>query len=261
MKFKSVNIMSWPSKGGFRIQWSIDGISASDSITIERSEGQEGPWLELTTLPGTTVSYEDCMFANNQIGFFRKFWYRITIKNDADELQLQSNALSTENIADPVTREIVRQHELLLYGVNGHPGYYSRDFACYKKQIMGERYEDSRGYNGEELLGFSDIDQNTGYKDGYADPMVFKGRWINSVEVSSVMQPTGRREEFNRQLWTTNYPVLEIGDLIVEKDTGLVYEVRSISKREPNGTLISQTANCSQMHPNTYEAQEIRWPS
>jgi len=258
MKFENIHTQSWPQKG-WKIQWSIIDIDATHSIEIYRSEAQEGPWTLLDTLAHDVVSYIDCINQPNSIGVFKDVYYRILVKNAADEIVLESTPQSTQTRNSRIINEIIRQHNLTLYGINGHPGFFSQDFACFKKQTLGEEYQLSRGPNGEKMLAFSEVDDNTGYAAGYANPIKFRGRWIDGVQVQKRQRATGNREEFNRQLWTSNFPILYPGDIIVEKSSGRVYEVRSISRREPNGSLVSQTAMCSQMMPNTIEAKTLRY--
>lgn len=248
--------VSFWAGNGWRLEWSLE-IPVTSSIEVYRSESPAGPWLLIDTLPSTAVSYEDCL--KEYKGFFSRVWYKIVIVDNGNTY-LESKPTSAESASDLITNEIIRQHELTLYGVNGQDGYYAVDLACFKRTRFTERYDLSRGFNGERMIANSSPDQNTGSVEGYANPIKFKGRWINTVQKQSVVQVNGVKEEFQRQLWMTNYPVLENGDILCEKGTGRVYEVGTIDVRQPNNIVVSQTVVCKQIDPQMWEAQNLRYP-
>ncbi len=249
--------VSYWAGNGWRLEWSFE-LPLASSILVYRSEGPKGPWTLLDTLPSNSVSYEDCL--KEYRGFFKKVWYKIEIVDATDNLILESRPMSSESAGDLITNEIIRQHELTLKGVNGHPGYYAVDLACFKRTRFTEQYNLSRGFNGERMIANSSPDQNTGSAEGYANPILFRGRWINTVQKQSHVQVNGIREDFRRQLWTTNYPILETGDILCEKGTDRVYEVGPIDVRQPNNIVVSQTATCKQIDPQMWEAQNLRYP-
>ena len=257
MRFDYIKIGFWPGNG-WRIQWRADGLDVTSQILIQRAEGPDGPFTDVATAPYDQVTYEDCVLEFQ--GIFNNLWYKLTILDGSGDPVLVSNAQSVAETSDRITSEIIRQHELLLYGTNTHPGYYPRALACFKAQKTTGKYEASMGWNGESALGFSEADQNTGFNGGYTTPTLFMGRWIDVVNKQTATQATGSTQELSRQLWTSNYPILEAGDLIAEKGTGRVWEVRSISVREPNNILVSQTAYCSLIDHHLYEAQRIFYP-
>lgn len=253
-----MRVSYWADKG-WRIEWSFKNIPVSSEIFVNRAEGPEGPWVAIppSPLPSSAVYFEDCL--KEYRGFFKPVWYQV-IAMDGGEIVAQTEPMSSSDSSDLITSEIIRQHELTLKGVNGHPGYYAGYFACFKRTRFTERYEDSRGFNGERMLADSSPDQNTGSAPGYANPCLFRGRWLNTVQKQVVMQPSGMRETFTRQLWTTNFPEFYPGDIICEKGTGRIYEITSIDCRKPNNILISQTALCTQIDPQMWEAQNLRYP-
>lgn len=249
MNFRFIRVIHFPGRG-WHIQWSFSRTNANN-ITIERAEGEEGPWVEVATLGPSTVFYTDCI---DNRSFFGKMFYRIKTS------EVTSKPVSTENESNALMNEMVRQHNLLLYGVNGAPGQLANKFACFKKQESGHKYQESRGYNGEVVLGKSYSDESTGYHEGYANPIIFNGRWISSIQKQRITSVTGSEEHFQRQLWTSNYPIFEPGDVLIERGNGEAYEVKSVDVRAPAGIVISQTVLCSQISKSAYEARELFYP-
>lgn len=258
MIFKYIKCICWPGKG-WRIQWKIEDHDPTSVIVIYRSESPTGPWLELTRLASNEVTYTDLNAEYK--GFFDPIWYKITVFNAAvDTILFESRPFNTQNFIDRPNAEIIRQHNLLIYGVNGNPGFYGTSMACYKKQKYGQEFCETRGYNGEITIGWSNLDQNTGKQAGYANPIIFKGRWLSRTDKQQVTTTTGRKEEFEKQLWISNYPVLEPGDILCEQGTGRNFEVSSLSASEPNGILISQTVSVSQIDLHLWEARNLYFP-
>lgn len=253
MRFESIRIGYRPGDG-WLLEWSLSGINSDDTIRIERSAGPNGPWDIIDTVSFDTVFY--CDYIPEFRSVFKNFWYRLVVEQSG----LTSEPQSSENTSDYVTNEIIRQHNLLLYGVNNHPGFYSREFACYKPDRYGVRECSGVAPNGEDFLGGNFLGDNTKYERGYLNPIKFKGRWIDTVRKESNTMALGRKESFNRQLWTSNFPVLDKGDVICEKGTGRNYEILSIDVRMPNNILVSQNIVCKQIDPQYWEAKNLRYP-
>lgn len=257
MRVRYLRIGYWP-KSGWILQWSADSVPPTATVHVERAEGEEGPWTTVSSLPSNTITYTDCL-SNKYQAFYKRLYYRLRFEDGGQDI-LVTKPEFTENHSSLPTNEIIRQHDLLLYGVNGHPGYMSLYLSCHKPQRFGKRYLESRGWNGEPMIASSEADENTGFVEGYANPILFKGRFISTVQKQRQTQITGGQESLDSQLWMSNYPILEPGDLICEKGNGKVYEVRSVEVREPGGILVSQTAFVSQVSPQMYEAQNIFYP-
>lgn len=256
MKFESIRIGYRPGDG-WQLQWLLSGIDSDTTIRIERSAGPHGPWDIIDTVSFDTVFY--CDYIPEFRSVFKNFWYRLIVVQSGQDV-LTSEPQSSESISDYITNEIVRQHNLLLYGVNNHPGFYSRHFACYKPDRYGVKECSGIAPNGEDFLGENMLGDNTKYQNGYLTPIKFKGRWIDTVRKESSTMAIGRRETFNRQLWTSNFPVLDKGDVICEKGTGRNYEILSIDVRMPNNILVSQNVVCKQIDPQFWEAKNLRYP-
>lgn len=256
MKFESIHIGYRPGDG-WQLQWLLSGISSANTIRIERSAGPYGPWDIIDTVSFDTVFY--CDYVPEFRSVFKNFWYRLIVEDSGEDV-LVSKAQSSRNSSDYITNEIIRQHNLLLYGVNNHPGFYARDFACYKPDRFGVRECSGIAPNGEDFLGGNDFGDNTIYERGYLNPITFKGRWIDTFKKDSNTMALGRMENLTRQLWTSNFPTLEKGDVICERSTGKNYEILGIDVRMPNNILVSQNIVCKQIDPQFWESKNLRYP-
>lgn len=250
MKITFLKAIPWPGKG-WRIQWSIQGIEPSDEIILERSSAPEGPWDLIATLPFNDVTYQDEWATNRSL--FSERYYRLRIGD------LESVPVCSKNRGGLITNEIIRQHELVLKGVNAHPGYMSRHFACFKRTMQGTKcYYCRDEHTDETLVSQCDICMGTGYIEGWSNPIKFFGRWTNQVQKMTSL--TNReQEEDNRMLFTAAYPILEPGDVLAEKGTGKVYRIKNISSVEPDDIIISQNATCSIINRDFVESK-LRFP-
>lgn len=254
MRFRYINIGIWPDNG-WRLQWAIDDITPSEEILIERASGPEGPWTELDVLEHNTVAYEDVIPAFR--GFHTLLFYRITVRADGGgAIEIQSDPITTSKAGTHITAEIIRQHEITLKGVNTHPGFGAWDFACFKRTKFGTVCEYCRDPLTGELGLVARCEQckGTGYIEGWANPIKFRGRWLSPKNKGQMIQATGQSEENIRQLWTAAHPILEPGDILIPKTMGEAWRVKNIQSSEPNGVVTSQSTTVSQIDRQKIEA-------
>ena len=247
---REIKVSVWPNVG-WRIQWSLeqkDVPPATYDISIDRASSPEGPWTEAASeISLATVTHEDRLIPS-----FRAFWeylyYRIRIVEIGVGDFFVSEPISVYDRADRVASEIIRQHELLLYGVNAHPGFYARDFACFKRTKFGIHCTFcSDPHTGERIIPRCEICQGTGYIEGYANPIKFRARFINSPTKADFVNVTGEDEVDVRTIFMAAYPILEPGDVLVQKSRGERWFVESIQPSEPGGILVSQRASVSRI--------------
>lgn len=245
MRFKYITLAPWPSKG-WRLQWLIEDISPGHTIVVERSSGPEGPWEQVARHDWNVVVNEDRSVSNRP--FFEGFYYRLKVQNATEDDVLVSNGVSLKNEASLVTNEIIRKHEMTLYGVNGKPGFHSKYFACYKRTMNGTKCYYCRNPHTEERLhDFCDVCKGSGYIEGWSKPILFCGRFLEPLQRLTSVDTVNESESETRQLRMAGYPMLEPGDILAEKGTGKRYRVQHITGSEPNGVLVSQTVMCDDL--------------
>ncbi len=255
MRFSWINIGVWPDEG-WRLQWTIEGITSAHEIVIERASSPEGPFEEIDIVDHNTVAYSDSTLPIYR-GFHTLLFYKLVVRNKSDEVTvLESDPQTIKKAGDRITSEIIRQHELLLRGANSHPGFGVWDAACFKRTKYGtpcttciDPLTKERG-----RLGNCPTCKGTGYLEGWSNPITFRARWLTSIRKVSMIEVHGPSEEITRQGWTAAYPILEPGDVLVEKGTGTAWKVRNIDSSEPNGTVTSQAFTASAIDKQKQES-------
>lgn len=257
MKFNDIRVIPWPRKG-WRIQWSVKDMNPAHKFAIERSSAPEGPWSYVIELDAADYTYQD-----NEVplqDLFSGFYYRIRVIDESEEDVVITRAVSTFSAGNLITQEIIRNHEILLEGMNGHPGYFVRHLACYKRTIAGTQCHFCiNPVTGEQQKDNCHVCQNTGYIENWSNPIIFYGRWTDQVQKMKQITSTIDQEQEIRQLWTAAYPVIEPGDILAEKGTGKRYRVTNIATREPDGIIISQSASCKVLNREFIE-NELNFP-
>ena len=251
--FKRINVYLWP-EDGWRIQWflkaSQDFSYPDHIIEVHRSSGPEGPWVLAGAVSSNSVVFED------KSRIKRSLWDRIfyklkVVETSTQNVVVESSAVTLGAIPDPNAREIIRQHNLLLYGVNTHPGYYAIDFACFKRTKQGTPCSYCRDLeSGDIYIDRCDECMGTRYLEGFSNQVKFRARFITSASPRSEITVYGDKEVDSRSIFMSSFPVLEPGDILVEKDTDNHWEVTNINTSEPGGILVSQRATLSKVYHN-----------
>lgn len=226
---------------GWQVAWKIRGADNDWTIKIFRSTGEEGPWVEVGDLNVVTnlVFYDRTMPFR---GFFDRLFYRVEIYDGSSNLQIKTKVITIGNHADRITNEIIRQHELLLYGVNSHPGYYAPDFACFKRIKNGTPCPYCLSPSGQQLIARCQVCKGTKTIQAYTNPILFRARFVAGGSKRTIVGNTGESEELAQTLFLTDYPELEPGDILAEKDNGDRWRVQDVETSEPGGVIVSQRA-------------------
>src|SRR5690625_1233673 len=241
-----IKAIPWPGKG-WRIQWSVGGLEPTDEIVLERSSSPEGPWDEVALLPYNVISFEDEWPTNRS--FFSEWYYRIRVGST------ESVPVCSKESGSLVTNEIIRQHEAILKGMNGRPGYMSAHFAWYKRTLQGTKCHYCRDkVTGEIIISKCDVCKGVGYIEGWSNPGKFYGRWLTPIHRVTQLSNFENEEE-GRTMAMAAYPIIEPGDVLAEKGTGKVYRVRQVTSVEPNNIVISQNIVCSLINRDFIESK------
>lgn len=257
MIFQRLHLSLYPETG-WRIQWHIEGITNDDTIIVQRGSSQLGPWEDIASLESHIVFYTDTV--PNFRGFFSNLYYRLIVKDVDDNEKGISAPFNGEKYGNRIVNEIVRQHELLLNGTNSHPGYMSRRFACYKKTRFGTPctaclHVDTR----EVMVDNCKICGGSRTLEGWSNPAVFYGRWLSPVMKQTSITPTTEAEMNNKQLFLSNYPVIDPTDILIEEDGNHAWQISSVTATQPGGFLASQQLTVSQIDPQQIQAK-LKFP-
>lgn len=245
MRFLKINIGVWPHTG-WRLQWTVDSITSAYEILIQRASGPEGPWSDVDVVDYATIAYEDNI--SSYRGFNTLLFYKLTIREVATgDSIVESKAVTTDKAGSKITAEIIRQHELTLKGTNSHPGYGNWDFACFKRTKFGTLCHFCTDVNTGERGVVARCAQcrGTGYLEGWANPVKFKARILVPEQKTTMIEVYGPSEEIVKQFFTAAFPILEPGDILVQKDTGKVWRVKNNTLSRPQGVVVSQSFTVS----------------
>lgn len=239
--FRFVRVMVWPDVG-WRVQWSIEGLDPTQEIVVERSSGPEGPFEQRAVLTINDVVHED--LDPPYRSFWDIFYYRVIVRDSTTKVvALKSAPTSVLELPGLPELEIIRQHELLLYGTNGHPGYMPRKFACYKRTIDGTPCTFCADpHTGEVIQDQCQICKGARYLEGWSNPIKFNGRFLNQTQKTTTISTPGENESDIRTLWMVAFPLLEPGDVLAEKKNGRRWRVLDLTVSEPNNVPVSQRA-------------------
>jgi len=236
---------------GWFVQWAVEDNSVGLIVRVERSSSNEGPWALVREVDSAVIAVSD--YEAPVTSFWDLSYYRLTLLNGAEVLA-QTPAFSLSGEPTKLTSEVIRQHNLLLYGVNGNEPYMSRAFACYKRTLGGTPCPYCINVAGLRILDNCPSCQNTGVLEGWAEPILFRGRFIDPQQ-KNVQRSVTEQERDVRTLFVSNVPILTVGDVLVQETLGYRFSVTDIRASTPNDVVTSQTATIERLR---YEHEEAR---
>jgi hypothetical protein len=253
----------WPSRG-WRVQWRLSEYPAGAEVIVERASSPTGNanglWIEVGRVDISTVVFEDDSISSTR-GIFHEFFYRITVVDALSAVLVSSIATDARGVADKYSAEVIRQHELRLYGVNGHPGYYGTSMAIFKRVRLGTACPNCRSANGSKgLISYCEVCQGTGYLEGYTNPVIARFQSLTGDTWSRQVSTLGETEDMVNPFWTAAYPAIDPGDIMVEKGTTRRWLVLSVELSRPNGVVTSQKLSCSLMDTQKHASTVLKYP-
>lgn len=229
------------SQYGWRLQWKLEGADAGHEVVVERASGPEGPWEEVGTAATTDSFFNDT--DSRFRSYFDVYFYRLKVRDPVDSsIKQTSVSVSTSGYANRHIQKIIREYEKVLYKVNTNDNRMIRRMACFKRTIDGTTCPDCVNPDtGQRMLDRCPTCGGTGYTEGWANPVKFNMRFQNGKQKATPIVPRlAESEELQRMAWTGPFPMLEPGDLLVEKSTNDHWRVGRIWTSEPNNVLVSQ---------------------
>lgn len=246
----------------FVISWAVDLKPATTDINnfqffVQRSNSPEGPFDELNTVP----LVDTFIFVDRQINRFskwRRFFYRIR----AVDISVTPNI---ETLSDPgflaissLTEqkrhqlEMIRLEKILLSGVGVVPGFVGVKCLIFKRRSFGQRctecWDDlkQRVVSSQCLTCF-----RTGFRYGYFKPIVSYLSFDVSTEKPE-MSPYGESQPNTVKAWTTNYPIVTGGDLVIDQEA-IRWRVQMETRTELLRTITRQLLSLYQITPGDVE--------
>ena len=218
--------------GSYVLSWvvaadpSIDDIS-DYSYHVERSLSPEGPFDRITPVDGLSNIF---LFEDTSIGSRKwiRWFYRIVAISNKGRPDITSSVVEVEFNAptqiELFAAEIRRNQNILLRGAGITPGTLGVPCLFYIRKKFGTRCPCWSEVQQQVTDDAHPVCYGTGYTGGFMDPiLVFVNMGRGLVEQTD-LDPLMESEPSEGRAWTTNYPEMTYGDLLVTKD-GVRFEI------------------------------------
>lgn len=260
MRFFDQRALLLPREG-VHLQWGVEP-EAHDLETIEvelgRSESPSGPFTVLQVMdPLAVFAFTDRTVPWRPKNF--EIYYQLT-----GRLRTTGEAVSScppfgfqgQLSLDAI--EIIRQHNILLYGVNGHDPQTGIRTTVYKRRTFGPRCPECT----DQLTQRVTISQcracgGTGFRGGgYYQPMIVN---MNFQPHPKTLQITnlGKIEDNETVAFATNFPIFYPGDMIVEPGEKH-WRVIQVEVTERKRVVVHQLLRLRQLDHNDVEYEVFR---
>jgi hypothetical protein len=248
-------------RDGVHVQWGVEPES-TDLNTIElellRSESPSGPFTKLQVFdPWTTFSFTDrtAPWRSKNI----EIYYRLQgVDKSSGDVITNCLPFGFQGNLPLDAVEIIRQHNILLKGVNGHVPETGIDTTVYKKRTFGRRclvctdgptervvISNCKGCGG---TGFSD----SGYYAAMRVPMNFQPS-PKAIQITNL----GKLEDNECVAFMVNFPIMYPGDLVVEPNEAHWRVVHS-DVTERKRVVVHQLLRLRQLDHNDIEYEVLR---
>jgi hypothetical protein len=245
----------WLTAKTVAIEWSLLGSTSSDShYIVQRSEFFDSEFTDITTPvnPSGVLSYVDTTPPNvSELG---TFYYKVQLRdNSASAVIAESTSRHPRRDRPRIALEIVRRNNLLLRRFAGIRGFLlTKKEAGIRCGMCWDAVKERRFRSHCSACG------DTGWDNGLSSPIPIFISSSSPTETQTV-GVLGASEEISRQVWTSNYPLISAGDIIIldYKEIFRVDSVQPITFRE---TIVSQNLKLTSMSKDR-EYSNIPLPS
>lgn len=260
MRFYDSRALLLPREG-VHVQWRVEP-EATDLATIEielaRAESPSGPWETLQVLdPLTSFSFTDRTAPWRPKN--AELYYRLRgVDKGSGDPVTTCPAFGFQGRLPLDAVEIIRQHNILLRGVNGHVPETGIWATVYKRRNFGPRcsacldavtqqvtISQCRGCAG---TGFT----NKGHYDPIRVAMNFQPS-PSTLQVSNL----GAIEDNETVAFMTNFPIMYPADLVVEPDEKH-WRVVQVDVTERRRVVVHQLLRLRQLDHNDVEYEVLR---
>jgi hypothetical protein len=244
----------WLTTTSVALEWVTDGVIPADSYyMVQKSEFSTEKFQDILTpiSPTGVLSGIDTLGTLNEVV---TFYYKVQVRSLADDTLLGESTVEHARRERPkVALEIVRRNNLLLRRFVGLRGFLltkketgARCTTCWDS--VKERRNRSKCSECGSTGFFSGLSVPT--------PIFIASSSSNESQTVSIL---GAEEEVSRSLWTSNYPIIHAGDIII-LDNKEVYRVEGIRPVTFRETIVSQTLQVTSLSKSR-EYSSIPLPS
>ena len=227
------------------IQWTVeDRNSALGSITLLRSQSEQGPFTVIAELDSNQYSFSDTEC--NLMGLTRAYWYMIKANPAVNTSQFVLSSPKTVEYGlvgerAKLARKARYNLKLQLERLNGVP------IIVLKRKSFGERCPECfNQITNDVLYSHCNTCYGTTYTGGYHDPIEIFGK-IDPVAVQQSIGSSGPNDYAVTGLTIVDYPVVDINDIIIEKRTNRRFKVMRRVTTESSRVLVHQDLQISEL--------------
>jgi len=243
-RFRFVHVFR-PQAGVLAVRWSIEPTAFPlEDIVFEvfRSNSPTGPWDFMGAAQQGAYNFTDWTAIGDPAS--RNFYFIVRAASISGKGWVDSDPVLLEHDADNIALELVRKKMVYLTVKGGLA------VAVFIKKSWGAKC--SRCWNAERLLAndaFCPECYGTGFAGGYMNP-VFVPAILNPPR--KVIVDAGLKyEPFNIYLEIANHPVLNPGDLIVDRKQNLRFNTEQISVMTRRMHHVSQICTLNRVDENS----------
>ena len=260
MRFFEQRALLLPREG-VHVQWGVepetDDLEAIE-IELTRSESPSGPFALIQTLdPLASFSWTDrtAPWRSKNFELYYQLTGRLRATGDAVS-ECPPFGFQGQLPLDAV--EIIRQHNILLYGVNGHDPLTGIRTTVYKKITFGSRCQACTDQLTKRVVvGQCRACGGTGFRNGgYYLPLAVN---MNFQPHPKMLQNTnlGKIEDNETTVFMTNFPIMYPGDMIVEPSEKH-WRVAQVDVTERKRVVVHQLLRLRQLDHNDVEYEVLR---
>jgi len=233
---------------GNYVQWTVTASQMPAQpwdFLVERSENPTGPW--------TAVSNG---YVRNIVGFFdplpmqhimRHWYYRVTLigQGSCAFISVPQATLTSLNVLDDRLKgEILTMRNDLRLLLEIDSG---STVVVFKRRTHGVECRNCRSNVLNLVLNpHCDVCFGTGFEEGFYAP-IYTRELFNDPPVQEGVDIEGESEIRSYQLQMLDFPLLAVDDLIFEKNTGAVYEVKNAVTTKRGRVVVHQEPNVSEL--------------
>lgn len=264
MRFYDTEVLALPREG-YRVQWQVepeDTDLSTIEIEVQRSESPEGPFelLQSGLDPLAVFSFVDMVTPWRPKNW--EIYFRLVGKLKTTGAEVDTSRVFGLQGQLPLDAlEIIRQHNILLKGLNNQTPLTGIVNTLYKRRNFGGRCRECVDVKtGHIVISQCPACGGTGRSEsGYYDPIDIDIN-INPHPKFLKLTTLGKLEDNETAAFMTNFPIIYTGDVIVEPSEKH-WRVVQIDVTERHRIVVHQRLRLAQVDLNDVIYETLRHSS
>lgn len=247
MDIKKIEVKDLHGLDSLYIEFTIDDTSENLSkyqFDLYKSNHQTDGFIMVASNI-VDFSYRD--FSVNLYDDHINYYYKVNVTNLETSKSVMSSLIGEYKAGekDNYAEAIMHIHDVYLNNV------INKDMILLKKKRFGEVCSCYDPIRRRSDSTFCDICYGAKYVGGYYGPYYIKSNFANASSYSERFSYSDVSEESSPiQFWTSNFPFIQIGDIIVHSNENVRYIVTSCQPSMKGFYLIRQTVQVQKLPKN-----------